>query len=175
MGGNNINYGEYVLMLLRSSYEKKHTGWCHINEFAVVKSTKTVVQEGDKTVTREPNQVGTMCSSVINYDGKGKLSADGNSKALVLGFFGLKEDEVSDEKVAETLADLTADHQPAKGMLIKCTAFPKEVRSRPGNFITGLRWDCVNKPGEGENTLDKAAQRMAEYAAFQKQQSEKAA
>ncbi len=164
-GGNNIRHGEYILMYWKSSYDKMNSGYCHINEFVVVSAKKIAVMEGDKPKDIEPNEPGTMCGYVINYDGKGKQSADGNSKALVLGLFGLNEGEVSQEDVGEALADLTADNQPAKGMLIKCTTYPKEVRSRPGNYITGLKWECVNKPGEGENAVEKAAARIAEHAA----------
>jgi len=169
-GGNNIRYGEYILMYWKSSYDHMNSGWCHINEFVVVSATKIVVMEGEKKVDVEPNQVGTQCSYVINYDGKGKLSADGNSKALVLGLFGFKEGEVPDEKVSETLADLTADNQPAKGMLIKCSTHPKEVRSRPGNYITGIKWECVATPGQGENAPEANQARLAQYAAMQAQQ-----
>jgi hypothetical protein len=173
-GGNNIRYGEYILMYWKSSYDKMNSGWCHINEFVVTQATKISVMEGEKKVDVEPNQVGTQCSYVINYDGKGKLSADGNSKALVLGLFGFVEGEISDEKVSETLADLTADNQPAKGMLLKCSTYPKEVRSRPGNYITGIKWECVSKPGEGENSAEKIKARLDEYARIQ-QAAQKAA
>jgi len=162
-GGNNIRHGEYILMFWKSSYEKMFTGMCHINEFVVAAAKKIAVQEGDTSKDIEPNSPGTTCSYVINYDGKGKQSADGNSKALVIGLFGLVEGENSDEEVSETLGDLTADNQPARGMLIKVSTYPKEVRSRPGNFITGLKWECVDKPGQGENTPEKCAERIAEY------------
>jgi hypothetical protein len=169
-GGNNIRYGEYILMYWKSSYDKMNSGWCHINEFIVTEATKITVMEGEKKVEVEPNQVGTQCSYVINYDGKGKLSADGNSKALVLGLFGFTEGDVEDTKVSETLADLTADSQPAKGMVIKLSTYPKEVRSRPGNFITGMKWECVSKPGEGQNTPEAIQARLEQYATMQAQQ-----
>lgn len=162
-GGNNIKHGKYVLMLMKSTYEKMNSGWCHINEFVVVEAQKIAVQEGDKKLDIEPNSVGSTCSSVINYDGKGKLSADGNSKALVLGLFGMKEGEVPDAKVSETLGDLTHDRQPAKGMLIGCETYPKEVRSRPGNYITGINWFCIARPGEGLNAPDKIGERLRAF------------
>jgi hypothetical protein len=167
-GGNNIRHGEYVLMLLKSTYEKMHSGWCHINEFLVIESKKIAVMEGEKKLDVDPNSPGSLCSVVINYDGKGKLSADGNSKAIVLGLFGLKEEQVKDELVSETLGDLTHDRQPAKGMLIKCSTYPKEVRSRPGSYITGIKWECADKPGEGLNTSEKVKERLDMYAAQQK-------
>lgn len=176
-GGNNIRYGEYVLMYWKSSYDRMNSGNCHINEYVVVQAKKIVVVEGDKQKEVEPNQVGTMCSYVINYDGKGKLSADGNSKSIVLGLFGMEEKPDDAQQIAEldqALADLTSDAQPAKGMLLKLETYPKEVRSRPGNYITGMKWSCVDRPGTGENTVEKAAARIAEFTAFQKQQ-EKAA
>jgi hypothetical protein len=169
-GGNNIRYGEYILMYWKSSYDKMNSGWCHINEFVVVQATKVNIMEGEKKVDVEPNQVGTQCSYVINYDGKGKLSADGNSKALVLGLFGLTEGEVDDALVSQTLGSLTDDAQPAKGMLIKLSTYAKEVRSRPGNYITGMKWECVNKPGEGENAPEAVKARLEQYAAMQAQQ-----
>ena len=167
-GGNNIQHGEYVLMLMKSSYEKMNSGWCHINEFVVVESKKVSVMEGDKVKDVEPNAVGSTCSSVINYDGKGKQSADGNSKAIVLGLFGFKEGEIADAKVSETLGDLTHDSQPAKGMLIGVSTYPKEVRSRPGNYITGLNWHCIAKPGEGLNSPEKINERLTQYASMTK-------
>jgi len=163
-GGNNIRHGEYVLMIMRSTYDKMNSGQCHINEFVVHEAKKNVVAEGEKTVDVEPNPVGSSCSYVINYDGKGKLSADGNSKALVLGLFGMKEGEVDDALVADTLGDFTDDSQPAKGMLVKCSTYAKEVRSKPGKFITGLNWSCADKPGEGVNSPEQCAARLAEHA-----------
>lgn len=163
-GGNNIRHGEYVLMIMRSTYEKMNSGQCHINEFAVHSAKKVSVAEGDRQVDVEPNPLGSSCSYVINYDGKGKLSADGNSKALVLGLFGMKEGEMDDALVADTLGDFTDDKQPAKGMLVKCTTYPKEVRSNPGKFITGLNWECVAKPGEGLNSPEECAKRLEDFA-----------
>lgn len=174
-GGNNIKHGEYLLMFWKSTYEKMNSGHCHINEFITWTSKKVLVQEGDNVREVEPNQPMSPCSYVINYDGKGKQSADGNSKALVLGLFGLREDEVADELVAETLGNLTDDTQPAKGMLIKLTTYPKEIRSRPGNFITGMRWECVDKPGTGENSPEKVAERLAHYDAISKSKQEQKA
>lgn len=172
-GGINIRHGEYILMILRSTYEKMNSGQCHINEFVVHESKKILVVEGEKTIDVEPNQPGSSCSYVINYDGKGKLSADGNSKAIVLGLFGMKEGEVDDALVSDTLGDFTDDAQPAKGMLVKCTTYPKEVRSKPGKFITGLNWECVAKPGEGVNSPEECAKRIEAYA--KRQAAEKAA
>lgn len=173
-GGNNIRHGEYVLMLIKSSYDRMHSGQCHINEFVVMDAKKISVMEGEKTLDVTPNSVGSQCSVVINYDGKGKLSADANSKAIVLGLFGLKEDDVSDELVSDTLGDLTHDKQPARGMLIKCLTYPKEVRSRPGNYITGLKWECVDKPGEGLNAPAAITERLEAYEAQKKAADKKA-
>ena len=69
-----------------------------------------------------------------------------------------------DKEVSDTLGDLTSDAQPAKGMLIALVTYPKEVRSRPGNYITGLNWKCVSPPGEGMNTPEEAQKRLVEYA-----------
>jgi N6-adenosine-specific RNA methylase IME4 len=171
-GGNNIRYGEYILMYWKSSYDRMNSGNCHINEFVVVQAKKIVVMEGDKQKDVEPNQVGTMCSYVINYDGKGKLSADGNSKSIVLGLFGIEEkpdDAQQQEELMQALADLTSDAQPAKGMLIKLETYPKEVRSRPGNYITGMKWSCVDPLGTGENIVEKAAERVKQFQVMQSQ------
>lgn len=168
-GGNNIRHGEYLFMIMRSTYERMNSGQCHINEFVVHEAKKIVVVEGEKTIESEPNQPGSMCSYVINYDGKGKLSADGNSKALVLGLFGMKESEVDDNLVADTLGDFTDDSQPAKGMLVKCITYPKEVRSKPGKYITGLIWECASPPGSGLNTPELCVQRLEAYAKHMKQ------
>ncbi len=174
-GGTNISHGKHILMLMKSTYERMNSGQCHINEFVVFESEGMRVTEGEKSYDVAAMTKGASCSYVINYDGKGKLSADGNSKALVLGLFGEKEGEIPDDKVSETLGDLTDDAQPAKGMLVRVETYPKEVRSKPGKYITGLNWSCVDKPGEGLNAPDEVTKRLTEHAKVQATKAEKAA
>lgn len=151
-GGNYIVHGLYTMMIKKWFYQKSPTGdRCIILEMVPVESAKKVVYHGQEKVEQEPNAVGSECSTVANFDGAGKQSAPGNSRAPVLGLFGFKENEVPDAKVSETLDYCVSDVQPAAGMLLTCSTFPKEIRSRKGEYITGLTWECINRPGEGVN------------------------
>lgn len=162
-GGNYIQHGNYIFMIDKWFYQKIQDR-CIILENATVESKKKVVYEGQKKVEQEPNAVGSTCSATANFDGEGKLSAPSNARAPVLGLFGLKENEVPDAKVSETLSYVCADPTPARGMLLACSTFPKEVRSRKGNYITGLAWECVSKPGEGVNAPDLVKARLEAWA-----------
>jgi hypothetical protein len=138
---------------------------CIVLELVVVECRKKVVYEGKNKVEEDPNEPGSECSSVANFDGKGKLSAASNSRAPVLGLFGFKESDVPDDKVSETLIAVTDEvRQPAKGMLIACSTFPKPVRSAPGTFITGLDWSCVAVPGRGVNSPEAVRARLDAFS-----------
>lgn len=160
-GGNYIQHGDYTFMVRKWFYQKIQDR-CIILESVVVEARKKVVMENGKAMEYEPNTVGSDASNAVNFDGPGKLSAKGNSRAPVLGLFGFKENDVRDEVIAKTLrqvckedeseADLAGSPiQPALGMLVSCSTFAKEIKSNKGSYITGLNWDCISKPGEGVN------------------------
>lgn len=159
-GGVYIVYGTYVFMIKKWFYQKIQDR-CIILEAIVVEGRKKIVMEGDKQVDQEPNAFGSEVSSTANFDGDGKLSAPANARAPILGLFGFKENEVKDDVVTKTLDEVIDASQPAAGMLVSCSTFPKEIRSRKGNYITGLTWECLNKPGEGLNAPALVAARNA--------------
>jgi hypothetical protein len=160
--GNYIQHGNYVFLIKKwffmLSPQKEQ---CVIIEFAVVDAQKKTVHEGTKVITAEPNGIGSDCSEVVNWDGPGKLSAAGNSRAPVLGLFGFAENEIDAAKVIETLDTCLSDAQPAAGMLISCSTAPREKRTKPGEFITARNWGCVARPGTGANAPELVAARLA--------------
>jgi len=160
--GNYIQHGNYIFLIKKwffmLSPQKEQ---CVIIEFAVVDAQKKTVHEGTKVITVEPNGIGSDCSEVVNWDGPGKLSAAGNSRAPVLGLFGFNENEIDAAKVIETLDTCLSDAQPAAGMLISCSTAPREKRTKPGEFITARNWGCVARPGTGANAPDLVAARLA--------------
>ncbi len=158
-GGNYIQHGNYILMIGRWFYQHIQDR-CIILESKAIEAEKKIVYEGQNKVEQDPNAPGSDVSSTANFDGDGKLSAPANSRAPVLGLFGFKESEVPDQKVTETLDYVLGDAQPATGMLLGVSTFPKEIRSKKGSYITGLNWFCVDKPGQGLNAADKVKARL---------------
>lgn len=169
-GGNYVQHGDYVMMIEKWFYQKVQDR-CIIQELMPVESRKKVVYEGPKKIEQDPNPPGSTCSVTVNFDGKGKQSAQSNSRAPVLALFGFKDGEIADAAAAMTLrqvckldesdAELAGQPvQPAAGMLVALSTFTKEVRSRPGEYITGLNWECVSKPGTGVNAPDMVRARL---------------
>ena len=171
MGGNKILHGIYdelIICGIRHELSPSKKDNLIIFNFRVGKSKKNIVQEVSatnacppRTVDQEPNAVGSDCDDVINFDGAGKQSAEGNVKSILLGLYGKRNEEMDEDVAMATLGDLSADNQPARGMVIALTTYPKEKRTKPGEFITGLTWRCVDPPGQGENAPDKVAARRA--------------
>jgi len=159
-GGNWLQHGKYLLMIDSYKYQIINDEVI-VTNFLAIKSEKKTVFEGQKAITQEPNPVGSTCSEIANFSGAGKLSAPSNARAVVLGLFGYKEGEVSAQVVSDTLVAVTSDAQPAQGMLIGCDTFAKEIRSKPGQYITGRNWTCVAKPGTGLNTPALVQARLA--------------
>lgn len=159
-GGVYINHGDYFLMFKKCTFQKVQDS-CVINEFFTAQARKKIVMEGDKKIEEDPNPVGSDCSYVINYDGPGKQSAHANLRGLALGLFGFTEGKVEDKVASATCNDIVGDNSPALGMLIGLKTYPKEVRSRKGEYITGMEWFCVAKPGEGLNAPALVAARLA--------------
>jgi len=162
-GGNYIQHGDYVMMIKKWHYQQIQDEVI-ILEVIPIESRKKVVYEGDKKVEIEPNPPGSEASSVANFSSEAKLSAPANSRAPVLGLFGFAENDVPNQKVSETLEYVCSDAQPATGMLIMCSTFPKEIRSKKGSYITGLNWDCVAKPGTGLNSPEMVKARLEALA-----------
>jgi hypothetical protein len=158
-GGSYIQHGDYIAMVKKWFYQKTQDR-CIILESTVIESHAKTVYHGTEAINQTPNAPGSDFSDVANFDGDGKLSAPANSRAPVLGLFGFKEGDVPDAKVGETLDYCLGDNQPAAGMLIKLSTYPKEIRSRKGSYITGRTWECVNKPGEGLNAPELVKARL---------------
>lgn len=161
-GGSFINYGTYVFMIKKWFFQQVQDR-CIVLDLVSIEAAKKVVYEGDKRVEVDPNAAGTDCSSLVNFDGKGKQSAPANSRGPVLGLFGIK-DSGSSEVVASahnTLDMALGKDQPFAGMLLLCSAYPKEIRSNPGNYITAYNWDCLSVPGQGVNAPELVKARLA--------------
>ena len=156
-GGTYIEHGDYDLMVTKWDYQELQNK-VMIHEFLVINAKAKQVKEGEKVYMSEPNPVDSACSYVVDFDGAGKLSAPGNVRAVVLGLFGFKENDVSGDVVQKTLSDCVDGK--ANGMILRCSTFPKEIKSKRGEFITGMNWDCYATPGQGANRLDLAAERM---------------
>jgi len=159
-GGNYILHGNYPALMVKDwIYEKKYSGRCIVLEMIVVESHKNVVYEGATKVDDEPNAIGSECSTVANFDGGSKESASGNSRAPVLGLFGLEDSKIDDAAI-ELALKRVCNEKIANGMILACTTFPKEKRSKRGEYITGLKFECVSKPGEGINTPELVRARL---------------
>lgn len=159
-GGSYIQHGSYIFMIKKWFYQKIQDR-CIILELITVDSQKKIVSEGSEQKEYEPNPFGSEVSSTANFDGDGKLSAPGNARAPILGLFNFKENEVPNATVQATLDEVVGPNQPALGMILACSTFPKEIRSRKGSFITGLNWENVSKPGEGINAPHLVQARIA--------------
>lgn len=157
-GGVYLRYGSGTLLIKKWFYQKL-TDRCIITEFLVIESKAKVVMEGEKKVEQEPNAPASECSYTVNYDGLGKLSADGNSRDLVIGIFGM--DKAPDNVIADTLTEVCDDKQPAAGMLLRFDTYPKKIVSKPGEFMCMPKWSCVDKPGTGVNSIANAKARLA--------------
>lgn len=162
-GGVFVQHGDYIMMIKRWFYQKIQDE-CIVLEMVAVESRKKIVYEGKNKVEVEPNEPGSDCSTVANFSGNSKMSAPANSRAPVLGLFGFTENQVADEKISDTLVYVTSDAQPAAGMLVGCSTFPKEIRSNKGNYITGLDWSCVAPPKRGVNSDEAVKARLDAYA-----------
>lgn len=161
-GGVYINHGDYVFAVKKWHFQQIQDRVI-ILELIPVEARKKKVFEGDKLVEQDPNEPGSECSSAANFDGASKQSAGSNSRAPVLALFGFKENEVPQAKVMETLDACCGPDQPAAMMLLSCSTYPKEIRSKKGEYITGLNWDCVAKPGTGVNAPEFVAARKAAF------------
>ena len=170
-------YGKYKLLIEQSLYKQiKDVGRCFITKIQVLAAEKIVVQEGvtrdrptPATVEEDPHPVGYRCSYTINWDGKAKLSADGNAKALVLAVFGLNETKVSPDEFKSTFREIVSDKQPACGLVIQAEVRPKAVDKQegvPGYYMRMPHWQCLGVPGQGENAWDKVKERRGEIEKY---------
>ena len=144
-GGNYIQHGDYTLMILEWFYQQLQDRSI-VCKLLVIEAKKKQVIENGKPKDEDPNEIGSDVSEVANLDGAGKLSAKGNSRAVALGLFGFKEGDVNDKTIGDTMMYVCRDNTPAAGMLLTCSTFPKEKRSKPGEFITGRNWGCIQPP-----------------------------
>ena len=138
----------------------------------------------------KPNPPGSNCALKVNFDGPGGRAAGSNIKEAILALFGKRDGQMSKEEVNETWIDLSRQRplrageierldpatgqpiyakkdkldNPACGMVIDYFTMPKK-KSKPndkGAYITKIIWQCVDPPGQGENSFDKVAARRAE-------------
>ncbi len=134
----------------------------------------------------KPNPVDSECALKVNFDGPGAKSAPGNIKAFICGLFGVNPNEISNDDVKKTWRDLARRKDEwvvdpstvekvfkkanlAAGMVIALSTFSKEKKKTKlipdlqlKEYITGMTWSCVSKPGAGENSKELVAQRRAE-------------
>lgn len=106
--GEFIRDGIYVFLVERIIEQKGYEGECCIAEFRVV--TAEALDEKVK-----PNPPGSTCSVIYNVT-KNREAALGNIKKLMMGLYGVAEDEVSEELYGATVGDAN----PSRGMLIGC-------------------------------------------------------
>jgi hypothetical protein len=154
-GGVYIQPGQFILEVENILFESKYGGSTFIVEFIVRESIST-------EAGKEANKVGTKCSSVDVVDKPGAAgdAAAGNVKAFVLGLYGLNAEEVSEAEFLEAVGAITEKDQPAKGMLIGCTAFTKPKKTKPGEFLTAKRWTTVPQDAD-QIAARRAAQEKA--------------
>lgn len=165
-GGNYIRHGNFTFMIKKWFFLLSPTKErCIIVELFVIDSVAKTVYHDQVAINEVPNAIGSDCSEVANFDGKGKQSAPGNARAVVLGLFGLVEGSVTPELVQSTLDHVCNDNSPAAGMLIRCSTFPKEKRQTPGEWITGRNWECVADPRD-PNGINGAAAIASRLNAF---------
>lgn len=165
-GGAFLNYGRYVLMLKKWFWNQGYEGLSDIHEFVVMSAEKLTVQEGDKTVSREPNPVGSTASHVVAYFGNSKPMAEDKSAEFMFGFTGLKPEETTSDARLAIYDEFMCDAQPGRGMLVACEVYPKEKRKTPGEWMAIPKFSCYAKPGApGENSIEEAAKRWAAYEA----------
>lgn len=137
----------------------------------------------------KPNAVGSNCALKIDFDGNGARSAPANAQQPILALFNKQTGQIPKEELNSTwldisrkqpvrkgeaigfdpatkqviLADKDKPAQMARGMLIGCTtsARRKKEPNQYGMWVTKLNFFCVAPIGQGENSLDKVAERRA--------------
>ena len=128
-GGNYIKPGKYLFEIGLCLAEKKFGGNMWITELVVLESLKT-------DPAKDPNGVGTSCSFVTNLD---KAAGPGNAKAFCMAAYNVEEEEINVDVLEETAGAA----QPLKFMRIRCEAYDKPVRSKPGSVFTATKWEHV--------------------------------
>jgi hypothetical protein len=208
-GSENIRHGKYKMLIKRifaqvvetDKGKHKMAFW----ELSPLESKPNPQIEGDhvdypmtagplKDDGNQPNAVGSNCALKVDFDGAGGRSAGSNIKAAILGLFGKRDGEISDDEINKTWIDLSrmkelkvgdaigidaATNQPifatvakqanpACGMVIYCETLPKRKKQANdhGAYITKLLWSCGGSPvGVGENAPELVAKRRAEIEA----------
>lgn len=145
--------------------KKGHKGLMFKTEFLVNASRDT--EKDPKTGAVTPcNKVGTTCAEIQNLDSTtAQGSQFSNVKALILALLGFDEKEVTNDDFTKTLEELLGPAgekaQPLRGIRVKCEAFWKEKRTKPGEFIVKKKWTHV-----GGQTEQSIAARRAELDAL---------
>ncbi len=168
--GANIRHGKYALMIDKWFFKKGHKGISEIRELVVLEAEKVVVMEGEKERADTPNAVGSSCSIVSAYHGDGADMGPINTMRFLYGLFNLSEGDITAEEQETTIAECTNTESedgavnPMRGMVIGLETFPV-LTSKNKKWITGTKWICIDKPGEGVNTVEEAAARWATHEA----------
>lgn len=212
-GSDNIRHGKIKVLIKKifaqvidgDAGKHKMAFW----EFTVLEANPNPQFEGDrvdyvspqqpgtgplKDDGTRPNAVGSNCALKVDFDGPGGRSAGSNIKAAILGLFGKRDGEISDEEINKTWIDLSRmrdlkvgdaiginpqTNQPifatvakranwACGMVIYCETMvkKKKLANDKGAYVTKLLWDCKGSPpGVGENAWELVEKRRAEIEA----------
>lgn len=148
-GGDNLHHGDYLFIVDKISYEKGYRGERLQITLFVQSAEKITITEGEETKTPEPNPVNSTFNVIIAFYGKGADCANPNAKAFYEGLTGAKS--LTNEEMGEAIFDSTSDQQPARGMLIACKTWVKQVKSDASRFLTMPGWKNIAPFGEGEN------------------------
>lgn len=166
-GGTYIQHGDYIMCFTKTHFfEVSRPGFESANiihNLVPIESHKKTVYENGKPLAQEPSPVGEETSYAIDFKGKAKVVAGKNSRAVAIGLFDLPKNDKS-AQVEEAVDRMCGPDQPAAFMLVKLSTFAKEVRSRPGEYITGLDWQNLSVPGpSGLNSRPLVAARAAAF------------
>lgn len=165
-------HGLYTFFVTGSFFRSiPQVGRCFITQLRVLEAEKNVVLDANgQEINEDPHPVGYEPSYVVNYDGRGKLSADSNAKALILTAHGYEEGKVDEATFKSCYRAMVSDAQPIRGLVIRCVTFEKGKRAsrdpNTGEFTDSLllpRWISLGAPGTGENTVEKMAARRSEF------------
>lgn len=174
-------YGKYALCIEAALYKQvKDVGRLLITKVKVVRSEAiktteepTIQNPAGRIVEEEPHPVGYRCSVIINWDGDGSKSANGNAKAQILGIFGIKDSSSKEieELFKASFRDYVSDSQPACGVMVEASILPKGVawnkeKKLYDHYIKLPEWRCLGTPGLGDNTHEAVQARRAEIQQY---------
>lgn len=165
-GGVYMKPGQYILEVENVLLEEKYGGTMVICEFLVREAIDSGERDSSNGQVIEANKVGTRCSVVDNISKPGAAgdAAAGNVKAFACALFGEDVNNVSPQDFIASLEAITAKDQPARGMLIGCSAFTKPKKTKPGEFLVAKRWTTIEN-ADADVAARRAAQAQGSKAA----------